>query len=300
MRFLRTCLGVFTLIAAIMATQTSVVQADTDAELTPELIQTYSQKISLASAVQKDLQTHLQCFEDEHTRLMSRSSQLETDLGQNRALEDKLEPAVNNLTEQVNAFQKNLTTAKINYNNTYREWQRLKAEKHRQERDVQHCKDQWWTINALCDLAADFLRAIGEFETVDGKLITVKARLTLAEQALDSARYRLNDSSTKLNDVRSRITVIRQEIAAAEAEITQIKASLADMRVEEQSFKTEIDALNYAIDEANSVDTEDAKRRILRKMERLSGNLDTLITQSADILTNARSFASSNNLSCSA
>lgn len=299
--FFKVCLSSLALAVALLtAPVADAVAAGTDAELSQPVLQSFLDKMDDARRVERSIRTRLQCVEEEHRARMEKSQALETALGESRRREKELVSQNAEFEERVRRFSEERDRQQKAFQTVQAEWRRLEAEKRRQEQDVQHCKSQWWTINALCDLAADFLRAVGEFEEVDGRLAGVRVRLETARQSLNMAQNNLNQSRATLRDVRGQIGVVNRQIAETEQALVDIKASLAQLRIEEQSFNTEIADLKWAISEAQSVDTEDEKRRTLRKMQRISESLDALIARSAGVIEKANALLASSGRICTA
>jgi hypothetical protein len=256
--------------------------------LTPAAIAEFEQKLTAARTARADIARRVTCFAGQKTLVIQKRDADQLRLGQLVAHQKELAPVLVRQEAEYKGFETIRNDEQATMDRLQGELTELERKKRSQERALENCKAEWWTINAVCELAYGLAHLTGRFTDNRTKIDETRGRLDTAARKAGEAegRYRASkrDYDTSVTDEAT----TRSQITAAETSIGRWQAALSALETSRHESAGLLDQFDTALDDAKEIDTADGQASTARLVRTLAVRVDQDTQQSADLLRKAR------------
>lgn len=257
------------------------------AHLTPAAIAEFEQKLQGARAAQADIAARVRCFEQQKRQMIQQRDADQLRLGQLVQHRRELEPVLVRQEAEYKGFETTRNAEQGKMDQLRSELGDLERRKRSQERALANCKAEWWTINAVCDLAYGLAHLTGRFVDNQQKITDTQRRLDAAAQNADAAEGRYRTSKSDYDATVADAGSTTTQIKAAETSIGRLQAALSALETNAHDSKLLLDEFDNALDEARQVDTTDGRARTARTVRSLAVRVDEATQRSSGLLKQA-------------
>lgn len=238
----------------------------TTAALSTQEIARYQLQLADARRRQSALGGAMECLVSRDAALVARRDAGQLRLGEMRQREPALRATMAREQAACDGYQETLLYEERNLEQLRGEHRGLQMKRVAQEQALRDCKASFWTINALCDAAADIAHWVGAFERTEGQMRALESRLDRNRQALQDAQARLQQSRANLEQASAALLELDVQIRRTEGDIGVLQAELSALRGQAQAHQTLLDEFTDALAQARLIDTEDGRARTARRL----------------------------------
>lgn len=256
--------------------------------LTPEAIAAFEQKLEGARAAQSDIATRVTCFAGQKTLMIQQRDADQLRLGQLITHQNELGPLLVRQEAEYKGFEAARDAEQGRMDGLRAELADLERRKRSQERALENCKAEWWTINAVCDLAYGLAHLTGRFTDTGKKIGETQGRLDSAAQHAREAEGRYRASKADYDTSVADAATTKSQITAAETSIGRLQAALTALETNRHDSKELLDEFDNALEDAREVDTADGQARTARLVRGLAVRVDEAVQRSAGLLKQAK------------
>lgn len=282
--FLRQSLRfVLPLLIVLCVAPASVAWAQT-APLTPQEIADFNARLGTVVAMEGTLDSTISCLADEEAASVATSEALQLRLGQLRRDEDGLKIELTKFEAEASGFEGLLRASENEYAVLKRQLETVESKRRALRASINACKDEWWTINILCDLAGELAKLDAQFSNLDGNARAVRTRADGSRQRLETARRNFEAARRNFDAAQAAMASATADIKTAEAQIKLIKANLAGLRASRQSFLLARDGFAEALASAQRVETASERSSAARRLRREADTLAEIETSTASLM----------------
>lgn len=258
------------------------------APLTPAAIAQFEQKLERARADQADIAARVKCFEGQKRQMIQQRDADQLRLGQLVGHRKALEPTLVTQEAEYKAFAVARDAEQARLVRLQNDLSDLERRKSSQERALANCKAEWWTINAVCDLAYGLAHLTGRFVDNQQQITETRRNLDIAARAAETSEGRYRQSKTAYDANEADATATSTQIRAAETSIGRLQAALSTLETNSHDSKQLLNEFDDALDEAKQVDTADGRARTARLVRDLAVRVDEASQRSASLLAGAK------------
>ena len=280
--FISTLILIFSLVVGPFLLSTEAVAQNE--VLSQAAISQFTANLERARNIQAEIGDRVLCIEARDKELISQRAKLEIGIGEIRLKEQTLASKLAVQDDLYKSYSAIYDSEMNTHNKLEEELRVYQNQKWSQEEAVRICKNEWYTINAFCDLAMEITKLVGLIESVEGKIASTTQRLNSARDAKNEAQQRLNESEKELVLVKQQLEQSNVSVRQMENEISTLKITLSNLRSENQNDNILFDNFENALKEAKSVDTADARARTARKVILISEKVDNALKEANSIL----------------
>lgn len=268
------------------------------AALSTQEIARYQSQLADARSRQSALGGALECLVSRDAVLVARRDAGQLRLGEMRQREPALRATVAREQAACDEYRETLRHEERNLEQLRGEHRALQMKRAAQEQAVRECKASFWTINALCDAAADIAHWIGAFERTEGQVRALESRLDRNRQALQDAQARLQQSRGTLEQASAALGELDARIRHTEGEIGAVQAELSALRGQAQAHQTLLDEFTDALAQARLIDTDDDRARTARRLRDAAQRFDAGASRLAAAVVHASTVLPAESAAC--
>ena len=251
-------------------------------------LQSYAARLTQARAVQGALQNCVAAIEARDAALTSQNNALERELGTYRTREDALVARVISAEALYTSSQQTYAASQRKYEDQVRKLNKVRAQRDALVGAYNKCKRDAWIFGFVCDMANEISGMRAQIDKLGGAIAATRKKLVSDRDGARAAETAYRNIATAREALRKESFEVTGNIQRIEGALVTIKKTLSEARAEFQENRVVVDEFDKALREAEAVDTEDDRRRTARKIARLSGRLDDLMTRTPAILDRGR------------
>jgi hypothetical protein len=251
--------------------------------LSQEAISAYTMKLNNARKFEDEITNRVNCIESLDKQLSEQRNILEKDLGEKLILKQKYDSELTTNNELFRQINLRFEQEKNEYDNSVIQLKHISWMIEAQNKELNQCRIQLGLLSFVCDLANSLSSLLGQQNSLEGQSVELKRRYEDSGNRMQQIDKELQYIGYNQERAKTDYDNLNKLVLQIEEEIRQLKATLADLRSNLQNNRTLFDEFENALQEANDVDTTDARARTARNVHRISDMVDSTITRSKDI-----------------
>lgn len=255
--------------------------------LSNQEIASYQTAVVHAQNRQSVVSSALACLASRSSALLARRDTSQIRLGGMRTQEQTLRVDVVRQQAALDGHREQLYQEQRNLEKLFGELRELQAKQAAQDQEVRDCKSSRWTINLMCDLAADIAHLTGLFDNVGERIQAAEHRVNQARDGVSQSRAKADEAQQELDRTTRSAAVLVAEIRTTEAEIGASQAELSSLREQAYRHQLLLDEFTNALAETALIDVNDGRMRTARDLRDAARRFEAGAARLAAAITHA-------------